>query len=127
VSYPDDRRYTDTHEWVLLEDSEATIGITDFASEQLGELVYIELPEVGDHLEAGSECGVVESVKAASDLIAPLSGEVTEVNRAAVDEPKLVNDDPHGSGWLLKIRPSDPSEIEDLHESDSYEELLGEE
>ncbi|MCK4594517.1 glycine cleavage system protein GcvH [bacterium] len=126
MSYPHDRKYTETHEWVHLDDDEAIIGITEYASEQLGELVYIELPEVGDRIEAGNECGVVESVKAASDLTAPISGEVTEVNNAAVNDPKQVNDDPHGSGWLLKVKPDDPGEMDDLHEADAYEELLGE-
>lgn len=126
VSYPDDRKYTETHEWVLLDDDEATIGITEYASEQLGELVYIELPEIGDRIEAGSECAVVESVKAANDLIAPISGEVTEVNTAAVNDPKQVNDDPHRSGWLLKVKPDDLKEMDNLHEADAYEELLGE-
>lgn len=126
MSYPDDRKYTETHEWVLLDNDEATIGITQYASEQLGELVYIELPEVGDRIEAGNECGVVESVKAANDLTAPISGEVIEVNSSAVNDPKQVNDDPHGSGWLLRVKPDDLKEMDGLHEAGAYEELLGE-
>lgn len=127
MSYPNDRKYTDSHEWVIFNPEEATLGITDYAAHQLGELVYLELPDVGDRLEAGSECGVVESVKAANDIIAPISGEVTEVNMAAVEEPKLVNDDPHGSGWLIKVKPENPAEMNGLHDAAAYEELLGEE
>lgn len=127
MSYPNDRKYTDSHEWVIFDPEEATIGITEYAAEQLGELVYLELPDVGDRLEVGGECGVVESVKAANDVIAPISGEVTEVNMAAVEEPKLVNDDPHGRGWLIKVRPEDPAEMNGLHDAAAYEELLGEE
>lgn len=127
MSYPDDRKYTDTHEWVIFDPEESTIGITDYAAEHLGELVYLELPDVGDRLEAGGECGVVESVKAANDIIAPISGEVTEINMAAVEEPKKVNDDPHGSGWLIKVKPDDPGEMDDLNDAAAYEELLGEE
>ncbi|MBD3372558.1 MAG: glycine cleavage system protein GcvH [Candidatus Coatesbacteria bacterium] len=126
MSYPDDRKYADSHEWVLAEGETALIGISAYAAGELGELVYIELPEVGEEIEVGAEFGVVESVKAASDLVAPVSGEIVEVNDAAVDEPKTVNDDPYDAGWLVRVRLSDPGELDDLHNAGSYEEMIGE-
>jgi glycine cleavage system H protein len=126
VSYPDDRKYADSHEWVLAEGDTASIGISAYAAEELGELVYIELPEVGERLERGTEFGVVESVKAASDLMAPVSGEVVEVNEEAVDEPKLVNDDPYNGGWLVKVQLADPGELDNLHDAGAYEDIIGE-
>ncbi|MBD3400201.1 MAG: glycine cleavage system protein GcvH [Candidatus Coatesbacteria bacterium] len=126
MSYPDDRKYADSHEWVLAEGETASIGISAYAAEELGELVYIELPEVGEQLEKGTEFGVVESVKAASDLMAPVSGEVVEVNEEAVDEPKLVNDDPYNGGWLVKVKLADPDELDNLHDAGAYEDIIGE-
>ncbi len=126
MSYPDDRKYTESHEWVLVDGDIATIGITAFASESLGELVYVEPPEEGDSLNQGDECGVVESVKAASDIHAPISGEVVEVNNAVVDEPRLANDDPYDAGWLLRIKLDDPSELDQLLSANAYRETIGE-
>lgn len=126
MSYPDDRKYTESHEWVLVDGDIATIGITAFASESLGELVYVEPPEEGDSLNQGDECGVVESVKAASDIHAPISGEVVEVNNAVVDEPRLANDDPYDAGWLLRIKLDDASELDQLLSASAYRETIGE-
>jgi glycine cleavage system H protein len=106
VTDPADRRYTAEHGWALLERPDAAVvGITWFAQDQLGEITFVDLPEPGDRLEAGESYGVIESTKSTSDLYAPLSGEVTEVNPALLGEPTLVNDDPYGKGWLLRVRP----------------------
>src|SRR6266480_2097015 len=107
-------KFTDQHEWLRIEDEIATVGITAYAQEQLGDLVFVELPAIGKKLEKGSAAAVVESVKAASDVYAPISGEITEVNEAIVDEPALVNRDPMGKGWFFKIRISDPSQLDRL-------------
>ncbi|RWU07301.1 glycine cleavage system protein GcvH [Pseudodesulfovibrio sp. S3] len=101
---PDDLLYAKSHEWVLIEGDIATVGITDFAQEQLGDLTFVELPEVGDTFEAGSEMGSVESVKAASEIYSPVSGEVIEVNESLEDNPEKVNEEPYGDGWLLKFK-----------------------
>jgi len=119
---PDDLLYTATHEWVRMEGELAVMGITHFAQEQLGDLTFVELPAVGDILNAEQEMGVVESVKAASELYSPLDGEVIEVNDELEDAPGLVNDDPYGEGWLIKIAPS--GEPHDLLTPDEYRELL---
>lgn len=106
MTNPDDRGYTAEHGWALVEGPDsAVVGITWFAQDQLGEITFVDLPEPGDRLEAGESYGVIESMKSTSDLYAPLSGEVTEVNAALVGEPTLVNDDPYGKGWLLRLRP----------------------
>ena len=122
---PDDRRYTKEHEWVKLEGDEALVGITHFAQDQLGDVVYIELPKVGDRVQMMKPFGVIESVKTASDLYSPLTGEVIEVNSAVVDEPQRVNDAPYADGWLIKVRPDDPSEIERLMTAQQYGESVG--
>jgi glycine cleavage system H protein len=119
---PKDLLYAKSHEWALIEGDVATVGITQFAQEQLGDLTYIELPEVGDTFEAGNEMGTVESVKAASEIYAPVSGEVIEVNAALADAPETVNQDPYGEGWLLKFKIS--SDPENLLSADEYEELV---
>jgi glycine cleavage system H protein len=119
---PKDLLYAKSHEWALVEGDVATVGITQFAQEQLGDLTYVELPEVGDTFEAGSEMGSVESVKAASEIYAPVSGEIIEVNAALADAPEIVNQDPYGEGWLVKFKiAADP---EDLLSADEYEELV---
>jgi len=119
---PKDLLYAKSHEWALIEGDVATVGITQFAQEQLGDLTYIELPEVGDTFEAGNELGTVESVKAASEIYAPVSGEVIEINAALADTPEIVNHDPYGEGWLVKFKiASDP---ENLLSADEYEELV---
>lgn len=124
MEVPTDLRYTDTHEWVRAEGKVATVGITDFAQEQLSGLTYVELPEVDDVIKAGDEVGVVESVKAASDVYAPVSGKVIEVNTALLDTPELVNSDPYGAGWLFKVRMSNPKELDALLNADQYEDIL---
>ena len=120
MSYPDDLAYSREHEWVRVNGSEATIGITSFAAEELGDIVFVELPEVGTALSQFGTFGVVESVKAVSDLYAPVSGEVTEVNEALRDAPELVNSDPFGEGWLMKVALSDSSELDALMDAGAY-------
>ncbi len=127
MNVPTELRYTKTHEWVRLEkNGVATIGITDFAQEQLGDLTYIELPGVGDNVEAQSEVAVVESVKAAADIYAPVAGAIIEVNKKLEEQPELVNSDPFGDGWIFKLRPDDASEIDMLLDADSYEDMIPE-
>lgn len=115
----DDLRYADSHEWVKLEGDIATVGITDYAQHALGNIVYVDMPEVGDEVTKGEEFGAVESVKAASDLISPISGEVVEVNEALEDEPELVNADAFAN-WIMKVRVSDSAEIDDLLDAKGY-------
>jgi glycine cleavage system H protein len=115
--------YTEEHEWIRAEGEEATVGITDFAQGQLGDIVFVELPEAGRQVEKGGEAAVVESVKAASDVYAPVSGEVTEANGAVADDPALVNSDPEGEGWFFKLRLSDPSELDGLMDAAAYKEF----
>ena len=116
-------RYTKDHEWILMEDEEiAVFGITDYAQDQLGELVYVELPEVDQELGAGSDAVVIESVKAAGEVKAPVSGSVVEVNESLVDEPEKVNNDPMGAGWFVKMKVTDTSEVDALMDEDAYKE-----
>jgi glycine cleavage system H protein len=119
-SYPDDRRYHSEHDWARIDGGEATLGITWFAQDALGELVHFEAPAVGGNVSKDESYGEVESVKAVSDLISPLSGEVLDVNQKVVDEPETVNDDPYGEGWLIRIRMSDPSEVDALMDVEAY-------
>ena len=119
-SYPDDLKYHPEHDWARVEEDTATLGITWFAQDALGELVHFEAPETGSAISKGAAYGEIESVKAVSDVIAPLSGEVLEANRRAVDEPETVNADPYGEGWLVRIRMSDPSEVDDLMNAEAY-------
>jgi glycine cleavage system H protein len=112
--------YTNDDEWLKVEDGEGTVGVTDYAQDALSDIVYIELPDVGDSVEAGETFGVVESVKAASDLYSPVSGEVTAVNEALLDAPETVNTDPYGDGWMVKIRLSDEDELDELMDTDAY-------
>jgi glycine cleavage system H protein len=123
-SYPDDLRYHPDHDWARFEGDEAVLGITWFAADSLGELVHFEAPEVGATVTSGQSYGEVESVKAVSDVIAPLSGEVLEVNSAVVDAPETVNDDPYGNGWLIRIRLSDTSELDGLLDVGAYKQVL---
>jgi len=123
---PEDRRYTSQHQWVRqIEDGLALVGITDFAQEQLGEIVYLELPEVGEHLEEGEPYGVVESAKSSSDLFTPLDAEVVDVNSDAEDDPSKVNTDPYGEGWMLRVRPMEEDAYERLMGAAEYEDLVG--
>jgi glycine cleavage system H protein len=125
-SYPEELRYHPEHDWARLDGDEATVGITWFAQDALGELVHFEAPEPGATVAKDSPYGEVESVKAVSDVVAPLSGEILEVNQAVVDAPETVNQDPYGEGWLLRIRLSDPGEVETLLDVDAYKRLLAE-
>ena len=123
--YPDNFRYTKEHEWVLVEGDTGTIGITDHAQEELGDIVYVDLPKAGARIEQGKSLGSVESVKAVSDIYSPVSGEVADVNRALADTPETLNSDPHGAGWLVKIRLSAPAEIDALMSAAEYESFIG--
>jgi glycine cleavage system H protein len=123
-TYPDDLKYHPEHDWARVEGEEATLGITWFAQDALGELVHYEPPEEGQTISKDAPYGEVESVKAVSDVIAPLSGEVIEVNGKIVDEPEVVNEDPYGEGWLIRIRLSDPAETDSLLDVDAYRQLL---
>lgn len=121
---PTDLKYTKDHEWVRLDGDVATVGITDYAQGELGDVVFVELPEPGASVSRGTSFGVVESVKAASDLYAPVSGEVTDVNGSLQDAPDLVNTAPFEDGWMIKIRPSDKAELQKLMDASSYEDYL---
>lgn len=114
-------RYSESHEYVKIEGDYAVVGITDFAQEQLGNVVYVDVPEVGDEVTAGETFGAVESTKAASDLVCPVSGEVVEVNEALEDEPELVNKDALGEGWIIKVKLTNPEEVEQLLDAKGYE------
>ena len=124
MSVPQELQYTKSHEWVRVEDEVVTVGITDHAQEELGDVVFVELPEEGDSLSAGDTLGTIESVKAVSDLYAPVGGEVVEVNGALEDTPENVNEDPYGEGWLVKIRTSEEG---DLLSAEEYEKVVEEE
>ena len=115
-----DLKYTNDHEWVRVDGDTAVIGISDFAQEQLGDVVFVELPEIGKRFDKGAEAAVIESVKAASEVYAPVSGEVLEINEPLADNPALVNEAPTGDGWFLKIRISDPAELDTLMDEDAY-------
>jgi glycine cleavage system H protein len=125
-SYPDDLRYHHEHDWARVEDGEAVFGVTWFAQDSLGELVHFEAPEVGSSVAKDRSYAEVESVKAVSDVIAPLTGEVLEVNAAVVDAPETVNEDPYGAGWLVRVRLSDPGETESLLDAETYRQHLAE-
>ena len=120
-----DVKYTSDHEWIRLEGDVATIGISNYAQEQLGDVVYVDLPEVGKAVSKGSEAAVVESVKAASEVYAPLSGEIVEVNAALGDAPGQINEDAEGNGWFMKIKLSDPGELDGLMDADDYATFVG--
>jgi glycine cleavage system H protein len=123
--YPEDLKYTAEHEWVKTGgDGPARVGITDFAQDALGDIVYVQLPEIGATVRAGDACGELESTKSVSDLYAPVNGTVTAVNEALADQPDLVNTDPYGEGWLLDIDVEDPDEVEALMDSDTYQGQL---
>ncbi|MEJ2619879.1 MAG: glycine cleavage system protein GcvH [Candidatus Thiodiazotropha sp.] len=125
---PTDRRYAKSHEWIKDEgDGSLTIGITDHAQELLGDLVFVELPEVGQSLDAGGDCAVVESVKAASDVYSPVSGEVIAINEALDGAPETINEDAFGNGWMFKVKASDLSELDALLDAEGYDALLAEE
>ena len=123
-TYPDDLRYHPEHDWARVDGDEATFGITWFAQDQLGEVVFVDLPEQGAALEAGTSYAEVESVKAVSDVFAPLSGEVVAINETLNDNPEAINADPYGDGWVVRVRLADPSEVDALLSVDAYRELL---
>lgn len=121
--YPSDYRYTHEHEWIRVEDDIAVLGVTDFAQKELGEVVFVELPEVGHVFDAGDEIGTIESVKAVAEIYTPLAGEIVEINEALKDDPELVNEDPHADGWLVKIKFSASSDFDDLMDAEAYAEF----
>ncbi|MFZ5767618.1 MAG: glycine cleavage system protein GcvH [Bacillota bacterium] len=125
--YPKEFRYTKTHEWAKVEGDLVRVGITNYAQEHLGDIVFVELPEVGREVKQGEAFGVVESVKAVSDCYAPVSGEVVEINEALADKPETLNQDPHGEGWMVVIRMSDPAELNNLMDVAAYEKHCEEE
>lgn len=126
MELPEDLKYTREHEWLAIEDKVVTVGITDHAQEQLGEVVFVELPAAGDKVEKSEPFGVVESTKAVSDIYAPVSGDVAEVNDDLPDSPELVNEDPYGDGWMVKITIGDESDLEDLMTAEEYREYIEE-
>jgi glycine cleavage system H protein len=125
MNVPNNLKYAKTHEWVRVEGDVATVGITDHAQQELTDIVYVELPEIGARVEAGQECAVVESVKAASDIYAPLSGDVVAVNEELSHAPELVNEDPYGKGWMFKVKLSDAGELNELLSADDYAHHIG--
>ncbi|TKX87785.1 glycine cleavage system protein GcvH [Halorubrum sp. SS5] len=121
---PDDRRYLESHEWATTGGDTVRIGVSDFAQDELGDVVFVELPEVGDEVAAGESFGVVESIKAVSDLYAPVSGEVVAVNEALFDRPELVNEDPYGEGWMLEVAPAADGDADGLLDADEYDDQI---
>lgn len=124
--YPSEYLYSKEHEWILVEGDICTLGITSYAQGELGEVVFVELPEVGSQFNSEDEIGSIESVKAVAEIYTPVSGEVTEVNSELEDAPEVVNDDPHVDGWLVKIKMSDMSQLDDLMDAEAYQELVDE-
>ena len=123
--YPENFRYTKEHEWVLVDGDTGTVGITDHAQEELGDIVYVDLPQVGAHIEKGKSLGSVESVKAVSDVYCPVSGDVTEVNPVLAQNPETLNTDPHGAAWLIKLKLSAPAEAQSLMSAADYQAYIG--
>jgi glycine cleavage system H protein len=126
MEFPEDLKYSKEHEWVLVEGSQATVGISDYAQEQLGDIVFVELPAVGDKVSKEDAFGVIESVKAVSDIYAPVSGTVIEVNDDLPDHPDMLNEDVYGDGWMIKIEISDPADLDDLMTAAEYEAYVAE-
>lgn len=124
MQVPDDRRYTEDHEWLRIDGEDGVVGITAYAAGELGDVVFVELPEVGTQLERAQAFGVIESVKTASDLYSPLAGEIVAVNKQLVERPELVNDDPYGDGWMIRLRLGDRTEVDSLRDAASYRELI---
>lgn len=127
MEFPEELKYTEEHEWVLTEGELVTIGITDFAQDQLGDVVFVELPDEGATVEAGKVFGVVESVKAVSDIYSPISGEVVEINSELVDSPEILNTSPYEDAWMIKVQPADPSQLDDLMDASAYQKFIEEE
>lgn len=126
MAHPSDRKYSKEHEWVVVDGDTAVIGITDFAQNQLGEVVYVDLPGAGDSITSGDTFGEIESVKSVSELYAPVSGEITEVNEALSDSPETVNADPHGDGWMVKVTLDDTTSVDELMSADEYDAFVTE-
>lgn len=126
MNIPQDLVYSKEHEWCRVEEAVAVMGITDFAQSELGDIVFLELPEVGDTITAGEEFGTIEAVKAVAELFAPVSGEVVEVNDTVIDSPESVNEDPYGNGWMIKVSLSNTSEVDNLMDASAYEAMIGE-
>jgi glycine cleavage system H protein len=126
MEFPEDLRYTREHEWARTKGGKLVVGITDFAQDQLGDVVFVELPDVGDTVKKGESFGVVESTKAVSELLAPLSGKVVEVNDPLADAPETINDDPYEEGWMIVVEPSDPKELEALMDAKAYRAFVEE-
>jgi glycine cleavage system H protein len=124
--YPADYRYTKDHEWIKIDGSLGTIGITDYAQHELGDVVFVELPKVGAQIKSGASFGSVESVKAVSDIFSPVSGEVTEINSSLADQPEKINSDPHGAAWLIRIKLDDPNEANSLMDAKAYQTYIDE-
>jgi glycine cleavage system H protein len=126
MEFPEDLKYTSEHEWVLVEGKVATVGITDYAQEKLGDVVFVELPAIGDKVTKDEPMAVVESVKAVSDVYAPISGTVLEINDDLPDTPEMINEDPYGDGWMVKIEIADATDLDDLMNSEAYEKFVAE-
>ena len=126
MNFPEDLRYTKDHEWARSKDGRVVVGITEFATDQLGDVVYVELPAVGEQVKKGEAFGVVESTKAVSDLYAPVSGKVVEINAPLVDAPEGINEDPYGDGWMIAVEPSNPKELDELLDPKAYAALVQE-
>ncbi len=124
MSYPDDRKYSPEHEWLRIEGPDGVLGITDFAQDELGDVVFVELPEVGDSFDSGEEIGTIESVKAVAEIYTPVGGEILAVNESLEDQPELLNSDPHGAGWLVRVRLRDVEETKKLMTAGEYAELV---
>ena len=127
MKVPDNLKYTREHEWARIRGKTATIGITDYAQDQLGDVVYVELPDVADEVAKDEHFGTIESVKTVSDLFSPVSGEVAKINEQLEDRPELINEDPYGDGWMIQVQITDPDELEDLMTSEEYEAFVEEE
>lgn len=123
-SYPKEYLYSEDHEWIRVEEEIAVLGITEFAQTELGEVVFVELPETGQVFDAGDEIGTIESVKAVAELYTPVAGEIVEVNESVADDPDVLNDDPHGDGWLVKVRFSSSGDLEDLMDAEAYGDFV---
>lgn len=124
MAIPEDLFYSEEHEWVRVEDQGVSVGITDFAQEELGDIVYVELPEVGKSFGAQDEIGSIESVKAVAEVYTPLAGEIVEVNSALLDRPELINEDPHGDGWLVRLAPDGAPDVSGLMDAEAYEKFI---
>lgn len=126
MNFPTNVKYTNEHEWVRIEGDEAYVGITDYAQSQLGDIIFVDIPTEGETLEKGETFGSIEVVKTVSDLFLPIGGEILEVNPALEENPELVNKDPYGEGWIVKIKPTDASEADDLLDAETYKQLINE-